>query len=157
MIFKESHFFFSSIFARSIAKHRQKNDVKPKCPCFPPKTLKCRSGGIHFGFKNGLALTRERPKIQKIIEKHSFFTLPFWEHFLMTRYVAFLRSCPKMAKSVQQKFVQNGYPLLSIGRLEGEVDESSLTRPVPSLRGGRILTGQKLGLQSSVRDDVRSV
>ena len=74
------------------------------------------SPGSPFWLQNGLALTRERAKISKIVKKRSFLTLPFFSTFFDD--VTF-RFCAQLAKNGQKcaaGFVQNGYPLPSIGR-----------------------------------------
>ena len=92
------------------------------------------SPGGPLWLQNGLELSRERTKNSKIVKICSFFSLHFFSTFFDG--VKF-RFCAQLCKNVQKcpaGFVQNGYPLLSIGHKEdcpnGTVGRS-LTRPFP--------------------------
>ena len=77
----ESYFFIFCVFAFFLEKHR-KNSSKIQPAFFPSKNTKKSSRGARFGSQNGPELTSEGPKISKMVQKSSFLTVPFFEHFL---------------------------------------------------------------------------
>ena len=77
----ESYFFIFCVFAFFLEKHR-KNSSKIQPAFFTSKNAKKSSRGTRFGSQNGPELTSEGPKISKMVQKSSFLTVPFFEHFL---------------------------------------------------------------------------
>ena len=65
-----------------LSKKTSKNGSKIQPAFFPSKNTKKSSRGTRFGSQNGPELTSEGPKISKMVQKSSFLTVPFFEHFL---------------------------------------------------------------------------
>ena len=67
------------------------------------------SPGGPFWLQNGLALTRERPKIQKIIEKHIFFYLAifaaFFDDAICRLFAQLCENCQKCSVEIRPEWL----------------------------------------------------